>query len=89
MKDLVRKKEKIEKKKKKSMKLTNLRVLNLICLRIFEWVAGFIVSDFFFTLFPVNVNNILDRIWWHKDIGGYIHNAVWEKLHPNKTFFNN
>jgi hypothetical protein len=36
-----------------------------------------------------DVNKILDRIWWHKDIREYIHNAVWEKLHPNKTFFSN
>jgi hypothetical protein len=24
-----------------------------------------------------------------KDIREYIHNAMWEKLHPNKTFFSN
>jgi hypothetical protein len=42
-----------------------------------------------FTLTHTDVNKILDRIWWYKDIRENIHNVVWEKLHKNKTFFSN
>jgi hypothetical protein len=41
------------------------------------------------TLTYIDINKILERIWWHKYIREYIHNAVWEKLHPNKTLFCN
>jgi hypothetical protein len=59
-------------------------IADLIC----EYVIKDIVENKVM-LTHTDVNKILDRIWWHKDIREYIHNAVWEKLHPKKTFFSN
>jgi hypothetical protein len=56
---------------------------------IADLISNYIIKDAVeneVTLTYTDINKILDRIWWRKDIREYIHNTVWEKLYPNKTF---
>jgi hypothetical protein len=53
---------------------------------IADLISEYVIKDAIdnkITLSHADVNKILDRIWWHKDIRKYIHKTVWEKLHPN------
>jgi hypothetical protein len=59
---------------------------------IADLISDYIIKDELenkVTFTHIDVNKILDRVLWHKDIREYIHNQICNKLHQNKTFFGN